>query len=140
MCAHTYMKIVAWTRHHFHLPNRRILNLHGILIYYMLVTFKFVEYNGPELTENSKHTETFPFRVRDCLLFFYTPPPAPQDMVSPPPFWLWHQRKKGGKAGKGEEGQSEIPEEGCRLCRLHVLMSVQIKPMILHTDCQIYTA
>lgn len=81
----------------------------------MLVTFKFVEYNGPD----SKHTEAdeiFPFRVRDCLLLFYTPPPAPQGIISPPFLWLWHRRKKGEKAGKEEEGQSEIPGEGCVAC------------------------
>jgi len=58
----------------------------------------------------------FHSRVRDCLLLFYTPPLAPQGIVSPPPLWLWHQRKKGGKVGKGEEGQSEIPGEGCVAC------------------------
>lgn len=80
----------------------------------MLVTFKFVEYNRPD----SKHTKVdkiFPLRVRACLLLFYIPSLAPQGIVSPPPLWLWHQRKKGGKVEKGEEGQSEIPGEAVSL-------------------------
>lgn len=81
----------------------------------MLVTFKFVEYNRPD-SKHAKVDKIFPFRVRGCLLLFYIPPLAPQGIVSPPPLWLWHQRKKGGKVEKGEEGQSEIPGEGCVAC------------------------
>lgn len=46
----------------------------------------------------------------------HTPPPAPQGIISAPPPWIWLQREDRGKAGKGEEGQNEIPREGCVSC------------------------
>lgn len=40
---------------------------------------------------------------------------------------------------RGRRDKVKFPGKLCRLCKIHVLMSVQIKPVILHTNCQIYT-
>lgn len=76
----------------------------------MQVTFKFVKYNRPDW----KHTEAkeiFLIGVRDCLLLFYTP----WHCLSSSPLALALE-KEGRKSGEGEEGQSEIPREGCVTC------------------------